>query len=287
MSPHRLLALLLLLSQTGIGLADTSPPGRLLVVSNGRTITPTILLEKIASADYLLIGELHDNPEHHRIENWLVRQLIDEQRLAGVAMEMVTPPQQNNIDQHHGKGLDQQTLGESLEWQENSSWPWNDYGSLIHQVIDSHHLLKAANLSRDEIRALYKEKSGHPLAAGINTTEAIRQKISKQLVESHCNEIEDDHLEAMLLIQQARDRRMASALLPLAAPDKTAVLVAGAYHVRKDIGAPRFMEGQEMLVLGLVEETDEDEARESWRHFDVVWITSSFGRPDYCAGQAN
>ncbi|MNP75711.1 hypothetical protein D3C76_1728170 [compost metagenome] len=84
----------------------------------------------------------------------------------------------------------------------------------------------------------------------------------------------------MLAVQQQRDRRMAERMI--AAPEP-ALLFAGSYHVRKDLGVPLHLadlgaQGQTKVVL-LAEVGERVEPGMA----DYVWFTAAVPEQDYCA----
>jgi uncharacterized iron-regulated protein len=87
-------------------------------------------------------------------------------------------------------------------------------------------------------------------------------------------------MPAMLAVQQQRDRRMAERLLAAPTP---ALLLAGAFHVRKDLGVPLHLkdlgasEGNAVLILA---ETGRTVTAES---ADYVWYTAAQPEQDHCA----
>jgi len=84
----------------------------------------------------------------------------------------------------------------------------------------------------------------------------------------------------MLAVQQQRDRRMAERLL--AAPQPV-LLLAGTYHVRRDLGVPLHLTdlgraaGSVVLLLAEVGERVDAQAA------DYVWYTPATPARDYCA----
>ena len=84
----------------------------------------------------------------------------------------------------------------------------------------------------------------------------------------------------MLAVQQQRDRRMAEALL--AAPQPS-LLLAGAFHVRRDLGVPLHLsdlgDKAGSLVLILAEAGQPVSAAQA----DFVWYTPALPKQDYCA----
>lgn len=46
----------------------------------------------------MIVGEKHDNQYHHEIEYWLMTQLPNKRPQGAVLLEMLTPDQQNLVD---------------------------------------------------------------------------------------------------------------------------------------------------------------------------------------------
>lgn len=73
--------------------------GRIVDLASGRTIDPEQLLDRLARAERVLVGEQHDNPDHHALQLWLLRELFRLRPQGSVLMEMLNPDQQNKVDQ--------------------------------------------------------------------------------------------------------------------------------------------------------------------------------------------
>ena len=107
----------------------------------------------------------------------------------------------------------------------------------------------------------------------------MREALLAQIRASHCGKLPEDQLPAMLAVQQRRDRRMADALRKAPRP---AMLLAGAYHVRRDLGVPLHLAdlgSGEAAVLILAEVGSEVGAQEA----DFVWYTPAMPEEDFCA----
>src|SRR5690606_24864817 len=97
---------------------------------------------------------------------------------------------------------------------------------------------------------------------------------------SHCGMLGDDRLPAMLAVQQQRDRRMAEALLRAPQPS---MLLAGSFHVRRDLGVPLHLQDlgtrAQVRVLLLMPAGSAVDASMA----DYVWFTAAPAEQDYCA----
>src|SRR5262245_26202422 len=55
-----------------------------------RFVTPTTLVSRLTVARFVLLGEKHDNADHHRLQAWALQQLFASGRRPAVALEMLT-----------------------------------------------------------------------------------------------------------------------------------------------------------------------------------------------------
>jgi uncharacterized iron-regulated protein len=138
--------------------------------------------------------------------------------------------------------------------------------------------LLAANLSPAEMRQAYRQPA--PVQGEKSNAPAVKAALLEQVRAGHCGMLPESQLPAMLAVQQQRDRRMAERLQ--AAP-QPALLFAGAYHVRKDLGIPLHLAdlgaSGESKVLLLAEVGERIEPGEA----DYVWYTAAMPEQDYCA----
>ena len=253
--------------------------GQIVELASGERLTPEQLVERLARAPRLLVGEQHDNPDHHALQLWLLRELAARRAQGSLLLEMLTPGQQERVAQVQAQsraGNAPRDLIGALAWQ--PGWDWSLYGPLVSEVLRQPYPLLAANLERSEIMAIYQQRPTLP--SGMATTPAVQDALFADIRESHCGLLPESQLPAMLAVQQQRDRRMAERLL--AAP-QPAVLLAGAFHARKDLGVPLHLAdlgaGQGNAVLVLAEVGKEVAPGSA----DYVWYTAAMPVQDHCA----
>lgn len=253
--------------------------GRIVDLASGQAISPEQLLDRLARAERVLVGEQHDNPDHHALQLWLLRELSRLRPQGSVLMEMLNPDQQNKVDQAQTTARAGQAITDpfdTLAWQ--PGWDWSLYGPLVMHQLRQPYPLLAANLDRAEIMQIYRQR---PVLGGERSGAAeVQERLLADIRESHCGLLPDSQLPAMLAVQQQRDRRMAEALL--AAPQPS-VLLAGAFHVRKDLGVPLHLAdlsaqaGKAVLILAEVGRAVDASMA------DYVWFTAAQPEQDHCA----
>ncbi|MDM8350865.1 ChaN family lipoprotein [Pseudomonas sp. sp1636] len=253
--------------------------GQIVDLRTGQRLSPQQLLEHLAPAPRVLVGEKHDNPDHHALQLWLLQALEARRRQGSLLLEMLTPEQQSKVDALHARVLGGQQVADlpaALAWQKG--WPWALYGPIVRHALAQPYPLLAANLERAQVRQIYRKRP--PLTGPLSTAAAVHGPLLAQIETSHCDKLPKSQLPAMLAVQQQRDRRMATALL--AAPQPS-LLFAGIFHVRRDLGVPLHLadlgDSAASLVLILAEVGQPVGAAAA----DFVWFTPALPRRDYCA----
>ncbi|BFN25253.1 hypothetical protein PSCT_04316 [Pseudomonas sp. SCT] len=262
-----------------------SPDGRdhpdlgvIVDLRRGIAVTPAQLVARLQTHEGLLIGERHDNPDHHALQLWLLQALAQARPQGSLLLEMLEPGQQARVDTVRGdlaEGRAEDDLPQALGWQKG--WDWELYGPLVRYALDQPYPLLHANLGREEIMSIYR--AAPALSGRASATDAIRDALLAQIEVSHCGMLPATQLPAMLAVQQQRDRRMAERMI--AAP-KPAMLFAGAFHVRRDLGVPLHIEdlsGEPVGVLMLAEVGEAVSAAQA----DYVWYTPAQPEQDHCA----
>jgi uncharacterized iron-regulated protein len=246
----------------------------------------SLLDESFASGAYLLIGEKHDNPDHHRLESILLKHFAR----SGVSaiFEMLDDQQASSLPQLKPTHSLQQLKNE-LQWPAKG-WSWQDYGPLFQLVLQQGAHLVAGNVDRQLIKSIYSEgeavlKSDSRFQT-VNVVSEVHTPALLDLVfESHCQQMPREHLKPMVTIQLAKDASMASAL----AETERGVLIAGNVHARKDIGVAAhltFLEKRSVTVLllevqdGMLALSDYPEVHQG--QADYVWFTPKVTARDYC-----
>lgn len=253
--------------------------GLIVDLRNGQQLTPQQLLIQLAAAPQVLVGEQHDNPDHHALQLWLLRALATQRAQGSLLLEMLVPKQQAAVDQvraGYAKGQAPADLYQALQWQPN--WDWGVYGALVGYAVQQPWPLQSANLDRSEIMQIYAQQPG--LAGNASSAPLVREVLLQQIRESHCDLLPESQLPAMLAVQQQRDRRMAERLRDAPEP---ALLFAGAFHVRRDLGVPLHLQDLGAADGTLVLVLAEAGSAVSEGQGDFVWYTAAQPEEDHCA----
>lgn len=258
----------------------------------GEAVAEEAIEEAVRGADFVLIGEIHDNPEHHAIQAQLARAMAEAGRKPAVVFEMVPQGLQGELDAFEAEGSEDVTdLGRRLKWEERG-WPsWSTYQPIAEAALAAELPLYAGDLDRETIRAIGRgERPFEPAAA---YSDAMRENLAEELRVSHCDLLPDEAIGPMIKVQQARDQAMATAMLDYGVEDG-AVLISGSGHARKDRGVPFILKarepGRSVVSIGLMEVhegaadfADYLDEGETALPFDFVMFTAKANDIDHCA----
>ncbi len=256
------------------------------------------LFVAITNSQYVLLGEKHDNPDHHRLQLDLLNQLIASNKLDSISLEMIDSSSDDRLEtiqQQNINSLDE--LKVYLEWEEEG-WDWPYYGPLILDSLQAGIAVRSANISSQQVGEMYGQPLDEAVSSVLDAT-AIEQ-LNEEIDASHCNMLPASQFPAMVGIQQARDHQMALSLTFEQAdllPGMIRLLVAGNYHVRQDLSVPNYIMAlnpstsrEQIVALAFLEvdpESDDPldymQAYSSISPYDFIWFTPSSSNEDYCA----
>jgi uncharacterized iron-regulated protein len=250
-------------------------------------ITTDVLVARLATRRYVLLGEKHDNPDHHRLQTWIVRELIASGRRPALAFEMFRVDQAEPIARYLATSPgDARGLGPALEW-DRSGWPaWSMYEPLADVAIRNRLPLIAANLSAVTTGTL-RRGGVSAIDAALATRlgldrplpDDVRQRIAGDVVDGHCGQLPASAVESFVLVQRARDAQMAVAMRE--AGGDGAVLIAGVGHVRRDVGVPRGLPDGEVASVAFLEARGDMTVAPALA-VDYLWFTPRVDDRDPC-----
>ena len=271
-----ILAVLLLSACQHVPVVPPPVSGEIRDLRSGQTLTAQELLARLAKPSRLIVGEQHDNRDHHQLQLWLLQTLNEQRPQGSLLLEMLTPDQQGRVDHVKHSSPLPADLPNALAWQ--PGWDWNLYGLIVGFALTQPYPLLAANLDTLEVRNVYAKPP--TLSGSRSNAPMVKETLLAQISDSHCGLLPTSQMPAMLAVQQQRDRRMAGRLLAAPTPS---LLFAGAYHARKDVGVPIHVqdlgESEAPMVLMLAEQGAEVAPAMA----DYVWYTPATPQQDYCA----
>lgn len=275
--------------------------GRIWDVEAGRFIDDEMLVARLTRTQFILLGEKHNNPDHHRLQAWLLSALIAADRRPAVGFEMFNTDQQEAIDRHlRTMPTDAAGLADAVGW-DQTGWPkWSLYQPIAEVALTARLPIIATNLPPKTGEALRRKGLGGVdpgLVARLDLhrplPSATHAAMAAEIHESHCGYASDAMTDAMITVQRARDAQMADRLAAAGQQDG-AVLIAGVGHVRTDWGVPvslaSRLPGTTVASLAFLEvAANESEPTAYASRFgdgplpvDYIWFTARLDDVDPC-----
>lgn len=275
-NPHRRQAF-----SQGLGLALALTTLRLTPARAASLQEPEALLGLAQSADWLLLGELHDQPEHHRVRAQLLQSLKPE-ILVFEQLPLLPEPVRLLADQPLLPQLE--ALGFDAK-----AWGWPLHEPIFQIAASLATPILGGNLTQKQLRAASRQglealspelQQGYASLAPL--TDSGLSALKQDLRVGHCNMLPEVALPGMVMIQRIRDLCMAQSM----AKGQRAVLIAGNGHVRKDYGVPQILQQQadsrRVVSIGFTEAGEDGLEAAEQMLYDGIWITSPLERPDPC-----
>lgn len=267
----------------GLLLEDHPLTGRVWDARAGAFVAPEQALERAARARHVLLGETHDNPEHHRLQRLALEAIAQRNAPRALAMEQFDAEHQAALEAARAAGAE--ALADAGRF-DRKGWNWSLYRPLVEFALERGWPIVAANLSRETARAIIADPARAALPPA---SRELREALERDLIEGHCGQRpEAKRLAGMVEAQRARDALMAQRL---ASQPAGTVLITGNGHARKDVGVPRYLTQGELISIGLMEVEAGQHVPGDYlggfataASFDYLWFTPRHAREDPCPG---
>jgi uncharacterized iron-regulated protein len=274
----------------------------------GAIVAAEDLAAALLAADYALLGEVHDNPDHHRLQAWLVDTIAgaSPDRRPPVVFEMIGGDRDEALAALGSRPpgvrspITADDIAAASDWA-SSGWPdFALYRSIVETALAHGLPITVGGQHRDVLRRVREQ--GLSALNGTALEESLREPLPEtlagaledELFDSHCGLIPRTAMPRMALLQRVTDETMAARLAQQ--PDAGGILIAGNGHVRLDRGVPWYLRARGFpptavasVMLIEVEPGKTDPATYIPRDpdgnpaADFVVFTPRAARPDPCA----
>ncbi|MDA7947421.1 MAG: ChaN family lipoprotein [Hyphomicrobiaceae bacterium] len=281
-------------------LKDHALSGKIWSVRKKRFVAPEALAGAVAKARIVLVGEVHDNPDHHRLQAWLIEK-ASLGRKPAVVMEMISQDQAAPLREYLAKPqANAAGLGAALKW-EKRGWPdWRIYLPIAETALRLKLPIRAGDIDRSTLMNVSKNGFGvldTARRASLLLDEPLgtplEEALLDELYDSHCKLMPRSAMGGMLNVQRLRDAILADSLLG-AAGDGSAILIAGNGHVHANRAVPWYLARRAPdagIATVLLLEADKSarkpedlipETPDSQPVADFIWFTPRVDREDPC-----
>ncbi len=282
---------------------------RIFVSSSGVEVSEQTLLDELAGADVIYLGEKHDQPEHHRLQLSVIKALVDRGLKPAIGLEMLTVDETSIAMMYtqgtaHAQGsrkgfTAEDWLREKLGWQGSHDTNWQFYGPIL--VFAREHKLTVfgadlpeslrARISKVGKQGLSPVEKGQIISTGLDD-ENYRRLMYDRFKQAHCGWGSDDYLSRLYDNWLARNDTMAAGILRTLeeADNKPVILVVGVGHTQFNMGvyervqhqAPHLKQinvGLQPLAGDLLPLADylgetEFEGRHYGWEYEYIWFTN-------------
>jgi uncharacterized iron-regulated protein len=273
--------------------------GRVWDARRARFVERDQLIAEAASADHVLLGEVHVNPHHHTAQAAVLEALVARGARPAVVFEMMEVDQQGAIDALRAEGRPSaDEIAAATRFAERG-WDWPLYRPLVELALQHDLPILAGNSAAAETRLVMMEGQSaidderrQRLGLDRPLTPGAQAALEDIMVESHCGHASREFAVRLVDAQRLRDGTMADVML--GAEGAATVLITGSGHARRDHGVPLYLAdrapGARLVSVRLVEVADGfddpadylDQVDGQPRPFDVLWFTPAIERPDPC-----
>ncbi|WP_068113680.1 ChaN family lipoprotein [Tropicimonas marinistellae] len=236
------------------------------------------------AADVILLGEVHDNPAHHRNQARAVVDLAP----SALVFEMLSEDKARIVNGMERD--DARAMAEALDWK-HSGWPdFSMYHEIIAAVPDTP--VYGAAVPRSDLSEAIGQGAAATFGDGAETfglvplPEAEQAEREALQMEAHCNALPEEMLPGMVEAQRLRDARFSeTTLAALRETGGPVVVITGNGHARRDWGMPHYLAAAapdvQVVTLGQFE-APFAEAPDLVPH-DTWIVTEPAEREDPCA----
>jgi uncharacterized iron-regulated protein len=211
--------------------------------------TSTTLPSSKVEPEFVLLGELHDNPDHHRARAEQLRRLIAQEPTTVVVFEQFSRSEDAAVAQARKAAPgDVNAVIDAAKF-DRKGWRWPLHQPLFDAALQSGAEVRGGNIDRDQIGKIVREGD----AAWPADLLALRDRavwngtqqdaLRKDIQDGHCGAMPEAMLPGMVQAQRARDAAMAQAMLDARKSGaRRVVLIAGNGHVRRDVAVPVYLQ---------------------------------------------
>ena len=233
--------------------------------ASGKPISLARIADRASVANYVLIGETHDNQTHHKLQAELIRLTALRGNFQTVFFEMLSANQGKAITAFNKNGGLEADLDIAFQWTARN-WPvWSSYYQVFYESRLQGLKVAPANMPDDQISDVriygtlaFPRRLRNDLNLGKDDKPLVEIDQLKAIITAS-HKIDEPGALALAVTQYSKDAYMA---FQMASNPNNAFMIAGSNHVRNDIGIPihlaNFNPGAKTVSIGIVESINND-----------------------------
>lgn len=250
--------------------------------------TQTEILNDLATADIIYLGETHDRPEDRQAQLEILAALYQENPKMAIGLEMFQRPFQGVLDDYLAGKITEAELVERSEYDRRWGFPWESYAPLLRFAKEHQLPVLALNVpsevtrkvAREGLESLTPEERQYiPPFSEIRTDNADYRQMVQDVYEAHASAGHGNStgFDRFFTAQVLWDETMAESIAQYhqANPETRIVAIVGRGHILYGYGIPsRVIRRvgsdvvQRSILLG---EIEEQEGLQSLPIADYIW----------------
>lgn len=255
----------------------------------------------------VVMGEMHDNPDHHRVRALLAGAMRGPSKAAqGLVFEQLAADKSDALTAFNARRTATAAIPSLADFKSAVAWDASDwsgynYDPIFQAALDNKLPIYAGDVTREMIMKTAKGgETGLPVdeRQRLGLTTPLGDKLDDasltEIEGSHCGLMPKEAFTGMAFAQRYRDAHLADVTLQAADTDGAAILFAGNGHTRTDRGVPWYIRqrapDRKVVAVMLVEVEAGNTDPEAYvprdpdgkAAADYIVFTPAFDRPDPC-----
>lgn len=289
--------------------------GKIYTGKSQSEISYTDLLKRMSEQNIIYLGESHDNPEHHRIQLQILKDLIQGGKKPHIGFEFFSRDQTAYLMTYIGskpkqgdrKRTEEKRLRYELGWQDKEDTTWKFYFDLIDLAQEHGLSVFGADLPKGLIRRLMRQDITKlsPVERGqLHSTHlddsAYQALMFDKFKAAHCGFAHKEMMEKMYQTWLERNDAMATSIVEThrSDPEQPVVMIVGSGHIEHNLGIYERVAVQiqniRQLNLGIKEitidpsplpayfATEKIDDRVFQARHEILWFTQRSSYQDPC-----
>ena len=261
-------------------------------------IDEATLLSRIDKATVLLLGETHDNPRHHELQQKLLKARIASGARPALMMEQLNDDTQSAVDKAMAESDRRVALNSLTKLIKFSDWQF--YRPFLSIAVDYKLPVIAANISSLRLQpVIWKGFTAYD--AGDLKRLAVEQVWSRNrqsymernMGGAHCGKLRNELRAGLARSQRLRDALMVDSAM--SSLGRGVVGIVGSGHARYDVGMPIYFAARapqaSIFSIAFMEVSPQRTEPKSYAAqsangdapYDAIWFTPRVARSDPCA----
>ncbi len=215
---------------------------------HGEEITDRDVLDELARANVVYLGEAHTIPRHHELQLRILQELFSRRVELVLCLEQLEARDQPAIERYNRREIDFDGLVREIDWAKKwSNYP--DYRAPVEFARQHRIPIRGINAPATVVRAVSRggglaklpAEERRQLPAEIVTEDPAYEQIVTKELSIHMA-VDPAKLQPMFEAQVSRDEAMAAGIVAArrayGEKPRTAVVILGAGHMRYGLGTP-------------------------------------------------